>query len=146
MRSAAEMLKGLHDFRNFSACKEGTVKEIQKLEITEESAWGLVTFDIKANGFLWNMVRKIVRALEMVGSGDKDLEWIEELLDPERNFGAPSSPSEGLILMDVGYDCLDWQVDEYSQKRAAKALTVTVQKRISSAYVAKSLQKAMEKR
>jgi hypothetical protein len=37
-------------------------------------------------------------------------------------------------------------VDEYSQKRAAKALTVTVQKRISSAYVAKSLQKAMEKR
>ena len=146
MRSAAEMLKGLHNFRNFSSCKEGTVKEIQKLEITEESGFELVTFDIRANGFLWNMVRKIVQALETIGSGEKDLEWIEELLNPELNYGAPAAPAEGLILMDVGYDCLEWQVDEYSRERAAKALKATVQKRISSAHVVRCLQKAMEKR
>lgn len=144
MRSVAEKLLGQHDFRNFSSCKEVTVKEVQKLEITEVSANGLVAFDVRADGFLWNMVRKIVRALELVGSGDKGQEWIEELLNPELNCGAPSAPSEGLILMDVGYDCLDWQVDEYSRERAAKGLGATVQKRMSSACVARSLQKAME--
>jgi tRNA pseudouridine38-40 synthase len=142
MRTAAELLKGEHDFRNFSSYKKGTIKEIQKLEIFEEN--GLITFSVRANGFLWNMVRKIVRALEMVGSGEKDQEWIEKLLDPELNYGTPSAPAEGLILMDVGYDGLDWQVDEYSRERAAKAMEATVQRKMSSAYVARSLQKAME--
>jgi tRNA pseudouridine38-40 synthase len=142
MRSAAEMLKGEHDFRNFSSCKEGTVKEILKLEISQEN--GLVTFAIKANGFLWNMVRKIVRALEMVGSGEKELEWMEELLNPELNHGAPSAPAEGLILMDVGYEGLGWHVDEYSRQRAATELAVKVQKRMASAQVARALQRAME--
>jgi tRNA pseudouridine38-40 synthase len=143
MRCAAEKMLGRHDYRNFSSSKEGTIKEIQELEISQEN--GLVTFDIRADGFLWNMVRKIVRSLEMIGSGEKDLEWIVELLDPELNYGAPTAPAEGLILMDVGYSGLDWQVDEYSRERAAKALAATVQKRMASAFIARSLQKAMEK-
>ena len=70
MRECAERLKGEHDFRNFSSAKVGTVKTVQKLEISEQS--GLFVFDIRADGFLWNMVRKIVGALEKVGSGQKD--------------------------------------------------------------------------
>jgi tRNA pseudouridine38-40 synthase len=143
MRCAAEKMLGSHDFRNFSSSKEGTIKEIQKLEISQEN--GLVTFDIRADGFLWNMVRKIVRSLEMIGSGEKDQNWIEELLNPELNYGAPTAPAEGLILMDVGYNGLDWQIDEYSRERAAKALAATVQKRMSTACIARSLQKAMER-
>ena len=145
MRSAAEMLKGEHDFRNFSSCKEDTVRNIQKLDISGEDGFGLVTFDVRANGFLWNMVRKIVRAMEMVGSREKDLEWIEELLNPELNYGAPVAPAEGLILMDVGYDGLEWQVDEYSRERAAKALAAKVQSRMSLAHVARAMQRAMER-
>jgi tRNA pseudouridine38-40 synthase len=145
MRSAADMLKGEHDFQNFSTCKEDTVRNIHKLDISEEDGLGLVTFDVRANGFLWNMVRKIVRVLEMLGSGEKDLDWIEDLLNTELNRGAPSAPAEGLILMDVGYDCLEWQVDEYSRERAAKALAATVQRRMSSAHVARILQRAMER-
>jgi tRNA pseudouridine38-40 synthase len=142
IRQAAEKLLGRHDFRNFSSSKEDTVKEIQKLEISEEN--GLITFDIRADGFLWNMVRKIVRSLEMIGSGEKDPEWMEELLDPGLNYGAPTALAEGLILMDVGYQGLDWQVDEYSRERAARALGATVQRRMSGAYIARSLQRAME--
>jgi tRNA pseudouridine38-40 synthase len=143
MRQSAERLLGRHDFRNFSSSKEGTVKEIQKLDISQEN--GLVTFDIRADGFLWNMVRKIVRSLEMIGSGEKDLDWMDELLDPGLNYGAPTAPAEGLILMDVGYQGLDWQIDEYTRERAAKALAAAVQKRMSSAFIARNLQKAMEK-
>lgn len=144
MRSAAEMLKGEHDFRNFSSCKEDTVRNIQKLDISGEASFGLVTFDVRANGFLWNMVRKIVLAMEMVGSGEKDLEWIEELLNPELNYGAPVALAEGLILMDVGYDGLEWHVDEYSRERAAKALAAKVKSRMALAHVARSLKRAME--
>lgn len=141
MRQAAEMLLGEHDFRNFSSAKVDTVKTVQMLEIREEN--DLFTLDIRANGFLWNMVRKIVGSLEKVGSADKDMDWFSDLLRPELNHGAPTAPAEGLILMDVGYEGLDWQVDEYSRARAATALSATVQKRMAKAEVAKALQRAM---
>jgi len=141
MQSAADLLLGEHDFRNFSSAKVDTVKVLQKLSIREEN--GLFVFDIRANGFLWNMVRKIVGALEKVGAGQKEMAWFCDLLRPELNHGAPTAPAEGLILMDVGYEGLDWQVDEYSRARAAAALSATVQKRMARAMVARTLERAM---
>jgi hypothetical protein len=47
------------------------------------------------------------------------------------------------MLMDVGYEGLDWRVDEYSRKRAAAALVGTVQKRMAQAMVARELERAM---
>jgi tRNA pseudouridine38-40 synthase len=143
MRSAAEMLLGEHDFRNFSSAKVDTVKTVQKLEISSQS--GLFVFDIRASGFLWNMVRKMVGALEKVGSGQKDMGWFCDLLRPELNHGAPTAPAEGLILMDVGYEGLAWQVDEYSRARAATALSATVQRRMAGANVARTIQMAMKR-
>ena len=141
-RLAAARLMGEHDFRNFSSAKVDTVKTVQKLEIAEQS--GLFIFDIRANGFLWNMVRKIVGALEKVGAGQKDMSWFSDLLRPELNHGVPTAPAEGLILMDVGYEGLDWQVDEYSRARAATALAATVQSRMARAMVAREMEGAME--
>lgn len=141
MRSAAELLLGEHDFMNFSSAKVDTVKTVQKLLVSSEN--GLFVFDIRANGFLWNMVRKIVGALEKVGSGQKDMAWFSDLLRPELNHGAPTAPADGLILMDVGYEGLEWQVDEYSRARAATALAATVQKRMAGAMVARELERAM---
>ena len=141
MHAAAEQLLGEHDFRNFSSAKVDTVKTVQKLEISEER--GLFIFDIRANGFLWNMVRKIVGALEKVGAGQKDMSWFSDLLRPELNHGAPTAPADGLILMDVGYEGLDWQVDEYSRARAATALAATVQSRMARASVAREMERAM---
>ena len=132
---------GEHDFRNFSSAKVDTEKKKKKLQISEEN--GLFVFDIRANGFLWNMVRKIVGALEKVGAGQKDMAWFSDLLRPELNHGAPTAPADGLILMDVGYEGLDWQVDEYSRARAATALAATVQKRMAGAMVARELELAM---
>ncbi len=141
MRAAAAQLLGEHDFRNFSSAKVDTVKTLQKLEISEQS--GLFIFDIRANGFLWNMVRKMVGALEKVGAGQKEMSWFSDLLRPELNHGAPTAPAEGLILMDVGYEGLDWQVDEYSQARAANVLAATVQSRMGKAMVSREMKRAM---
>lgn len=142
MEEAADMLLGEHDFRNFSSAKVGTVKRVEKLEIRERD--GLFIFDIRADGFLWNMVRKIVGATEKVGSGQKDMRWFKDLLRPELNHGAPTAPAEGLILMEVGYDGLDWQVDQYSRARAGRMLAGTVQSRMAGAMVALELERAME--
>jgi len=141
MHGAAALLLGEHDFRNFSSAKVGTIKTVQKLEISEQN--GLVIFDIRADGFLWNMVRKIVGALEKVGAGQKDAGWFAELLRPELNHGAPTAHAEGLILMEVGYEGLEWQVDEYSRTRAAKGLAGTVQSRMAGANVARERERGM---
>ena len=72
------------------------------------------------------------------------MSWLSDSLRPERKHGAPTSPTDGQILMNVGIEGLDWQVDEYSRASAANALAATVQKRMAKAEVAKALQKAME--
>jgi hypothetical protein len=68
--------------------------------------------------------------------------WFSDLLRPELNHGAPTAPAEGLILMNVGYEGLVWQVDEYSRARAT-ALSAMVQERMAGANVARTMQRAM---
>jgi len=142
MSSTAKHLLGEHDFKNFSSCKEDTIRRILRLDVAEQD--GLFVFDIRADGFLWNMVRKIVCTLEIIGAKEKEPEWIYDLLNIGLNCGAPMAQAEGLILLDVGYGGIEWQVDEYSRKRAAKALAATVQRRMASAQVARAMQRAME--
>jgi len=141
MRKAGESLLGTHDFRNFSSAKEDTVREVQRLEVQERD--GLFILDIRANGFLWNMVRKVAGALEAIGCGDKDESWMSELLNPQINRGAPVAPPEGLILMDVGYEGLDWKVDLYARRRAARMLSIQSRRWMALAGVSLELQRAM---
>jgi tRNA pseudouridine38-40 synthase len=142
MLEASDLLKGEHDFRNFSSCKNYAIRTILELKLSENN--GLMTFDIRADGFLWNMVRRIVSALELIGAGSKDIDWIHDLLNPKLNEGAPTAPAEGLIFMDVGYKDIKWEKDNYSQKRASRTLESIAKRRISSACVAKSLHLGMK--
>jgi tRNA pseudouridine38-40 synthase len=70
--------------------------------------------------------------------------WFSDLLRPETNHGAPTAPAEGLILMEVGYEGLDWQVDEYSRARAGRMLATTVKERMAGAMVARELERTMQ--
>jgi hypothetical protein len=47
------------------------------------------------------------------------------------------------MLMDVGYEGLEWQVDEYSRRRPRAALAATVQKKMAGAMVAREMERAM---
>ena len=88
-------------------------------------------------------MRKIVGALEKLGAGQKNGQWFSDLLCPEKKHGAPTAPPEGPMLMDVGYEGLDWQVDKYSRRRAAAALAATVQKRMAGSMVAREMERAI---
>jgi tRNA pseudouridine38-40 synthase len=120
IRAASKLLVGEHDFANFCT-KEGdksTFRNVEKIDVRVSGT--LTKIDIQANSFLWNMVRKIVTALTMVGSEVRDEEWLMQMLDPESyEEGLESSAAYGLTLMEVEYpEPIDWCEDAYAIRRA----------------------------
>ncbi|MDI3502861.1 MAG: tRNA pseudouridine38-40 synthase [Archaeoglobi archaeon] len=117
MREASRLFIGKHDFRNFSSeRKKDTVRTVYSLEIRLEPPFAII--DICADSFLYNMARKIITALKMVGEGERPKEWISELLSLSSSEGIPPAPPQGLILEEVRYENLDFVVDEYALKSA----------------------------
>ena len=143
MREAARRLLGVHDFRNLSSEKtRPTVRDLMKIEISEDA--GMVIFEVRSDGFLWNMVRKIATALAVVGRGEREPEWVDLLLDPRTNQGVAAAPAEGLILMDVGYQGIDWRVDAYSIRMAEERLSAIWKRDAALAEATGILARAME--
>ncbi|MFQ6062234.1 MAG: tRNA pseudouridine(38-40) synthase TruA [Methanosarcinales archaeon] len=123
MQSASKLLIGTHDFANFvTQNKErNTVRTIYGINIHGEGEFILI--NIKANSFMWNMVRKIVTALTLISNGIKDEEWLSKMLNPRQyREGLESAPEYGLILKKVEYSNIKWIEDEYSKKRAYKKI------------------------
>ncbi|KMK75083.1 tRNA pseudouridine(38-40) synthase TruA [Alkalihalobacillus pseudalcaliphilus] len=101
MKKAAQYFVGTHDFTAFSNAKSNKktkVRDIYSLEITKEA--GLIEIKISGNGFLYNMVRKIVGTLIEVGVGNIDGEIIPQIIkSKERNQTGRMAEAAGLFLM-----------------------------------------------
>ncbi|MDF1557551.1 MAG: tRNA pseudouridine(38-40) synthase TruA [ANME-2 cluster archaeon] len=124
MRKASRLLKGTHDFSNFAALEEG-INPIRTVELIDIRLDGrFVTLDIKANSFLWHMVRKTITALRMVGNEARDMEWLERMLHPEEfEEGLEPAPAYGLFLKNVNYDVtIPWEDDAYSKRMSSERL------------------------
>lgn len=142
MRGAACELLGVHDFRNLSSEKSRpTTRDLMKLEISEKNS--SIILDVRADGFLWNMVRKIVTVLEEAGSGERDLDWVRELLDTGINQGVKAAPAEGLILMDVGYQGVEWTCEPYSMRMAQERMSKFWRREMALAEATGVLARAM---
>jgi tRNA pseudouridine38-40 synthase len=120
IRSASKLLIGTHDFSNFCTTEAGraTVRTVERIDVRVSG--NLTRIDVEANSFLWNMVRKIVTALMMVGSGVRDEEWLEQMLDPDSyEEGLESAHAYGLVFMDIKYPIpIEWIEDGYAIRRA----------------------------
>lgn len=105
MAAAAARLLGEHDFSAFrgAGCQaRGPVRRVERLVVTRTGDY--VHVEVRANGFLYHMVRNIVGALVRIGAGDAEPGWMAELLaGRDRRLGAPTAPPEGLYLADVHY-------------------------------------------
>ena len=142
MREAACELLGVHDFRNLSSEKiRPTTRNLMRLDISEQN--GSLILDVRSDGFLWNMVRKIASVLEMVGSGQRDLDWVRALLDSQTNQGVVAAPAEGLILMDVGYRGVEWTVEPYSMRMAQERMSKVWRKEMALAEATGILARSM---
>lgn len=105
MHQAAQVLIGEYDFSSFRAagCQARHARrEIQELKIWRSGE--MVYVDIKANAFLHHMVRNIVGSLLQVGTGEKSIEWIAELLAlQDRTKAGMTAPAQGLYFVQAYY-------------------------------------------
>ncbi|MCP4193273.1 MAG: tRNA pseudouridine(38-40) synthase TruA [Planctomycetaceae bacterium] len=109
MQQAANRLIGQIDFASFQAAgapRKSTVRTVFELDLVEQQVENesFVTFEIEANGFLYNMVRIIVGTLVQVGLGKQTTAWMEEVVQGcDRRLAGPTSPPQGLFLLFVRY-------------------------------------------
>ena len=108
MREAARQLVGRQDFAALAAPAPGrnTVRTVYWAEVRRHRCW--VVFDIEANAFLPQQVRRTVGALVRVGQGKETVEGFRRLVASARPGAASfAAPAAGLCLMAVRYEDVD---------------------------------------
>lgn len=105
MKEAAGFFIGEHDFTAYSNAKskkKSMVRKIISIDIKEED--GFINIRICGNGFLYNMVRKMVGTLIEVGLGRKNAEDITYILKSKlRKETGLLAEACGLYLEEVEY-------------------------------------------
>ncbi len=106
MQNAANILVGEKDFSCFRSAhcqSKSPIKKINDIIVIRKKNFILI--DINANSFLYNMVRNIVGSLVLVGSGEKEISWIETVLNSkDRKIAGKQFPPDGLFLLNIEYD------------------------------------------
>ena len=105
MRKAAGYLEGEHDFKcccNVHTHVEDTVRTIYRLEVIREE--NVITFRVRGNGFLYNMVRIIAGTLVFVGGGKINPNDMADIINSkDRERAGITAPPQGLCLKEVYY-------------------------------------------
>lgn len=106
MADAACNFIGDHDFASFAASTThpvSTVRQVESATVTRTST-NRIVFDIRANAFVRQQIRRMVAALIAVGNGSRNEEWIMSLLNrPKRDSASQNAPPHGLTLLRVLY-------------------------------------------
>ena len=106
MHECAQLLVGEHDFSSFRAvgCQaKSAIRELHSVSVWRRDS--LVFLDIKANAFLYHMVRNIAGSLIAIGKGERDREWFEEVFQArDRDRAEVTAPAAGLYFLRAWYD------------------------------------------
>ncbi|MFD9624664.1 tRNA pseudouridine(38-40) synthase TruA [Peribacillus muralis] len=105
MRDACQYFIGAHDFTAFSNAKskkKSMVREIYAIDLEEND--GFIEISVRGDGFLYNMVRKMVGTLIEVGLGEINAEQIPGILESkERVQTGRMAEAGGLYLVKVDF-------------------------------------------
>ncbi len=105
MHQAAQCLVGEHDFTAFRSmgCQaKSPIRTLHAISVVRDEL--NVTLDIKANAFLYHMVRNIMGSLFLVGQGDQPVEWMQQTLaSKDRAVAGIKAPPNGLVLAEIVY-------------------------------------------
>ena len=107
MREACPLFVGTLDYASFSKVpnykRASTVRTVYALGLTVDGP--SLCFSIIADGFLYKMVRNIIRTLVKVGELSIDVEDISTIIEAKNRKAAPgTAPASGLYLDSVFYD------------------------------------------
>lgn len=105
MNEAAQYLLGERDFTSFraSGCQaSGPVREMKEVSVAQFGK--MLVVRVKANAFLYHMVRNIVGLLIPVGEGKIEPQAMKTILEArDRKQAGPTAPAHGLHLVSVNY-------------------------------------------
>lgn len=105
MNEASRILFEYTDFTSFSKLHTDVKTNNCKIYCAEWTQSGpTITFTVKADRFLRNMVRALVGTILEVGIGKTDLQTFRKIIE-QKNRGAAglSVPAQGLFLTDIEY-------------------------------------------
>ncbi len=119
MQAAADTLTGTHDFSAFRAAQcqaQNPVKTLQRPVVHRLGPY--IRIDFAADAFLHHMIRNIVACLIYVGSGKRDLAWMQTVLRArQRSLAAPTASPSGLYFLGPDY-ASEWQLPKASAHAA----------------------------
>ena len=106
MNDACSIFVGEHDFASFATRtnfkQKSTRRTVTEAVLMHELP--TITFEILADGFLYKMVRNIVRAIVKAGEGRYTHDDLCRILDAKDRKAAPgTAPASGLYLVRVFY-------------------------------------------
>ncbi|MFC7228320.1 tRNA pseudouridine(38-40) synthase TruA [Salinirubellus salinus] len=134
-RAACDGLSGRHDFHDLTLDAEGTVRD---LAVSVERDGAFLTFDLRAQGFARQLVRRVVSLVALVARGERPVSFVDRVLAPDPLSGAdgvPPAPPAGLVLLDVTYPDCSFVVDG---EAAASAREVFEERRVDAATRART--------
>jgi len=120
MVDACSVFIGEQDFASFATRTNFKQKSTRRtvFETVLRNNLPMITFDICANGFLYKMVRNLVRAIVKVGEGRYTREDLCRILEAGDRQAAPgTAPASGLYLEKVFYS-----QDELSENVSKRGL------------------------
>ncbi|NKE36700.1 tRNA pseudouridine(38-40) synthase TruA [Natronococcus sp. JC468] len=135
-RAACDALSGTHDFHNLTPDDRNTERS-PTLEATRDGDYLVVT--VTADGFVRELVRRLVSLARAVGAGERSLADLERALDPEPlpgHEGIAPAPPEPLVLAGVDYPDLEFAVDETAAASARRVFDARRIERRTGARVA----------
>jgi tRNA pseudouridine38-40 synthase len=124
MHRAAQHLLGENDFSAFRSVQCQATHARRDLQfIRVERIGERVQISVQANAFLHHMVRNIVGSLLVVGRGERDEDWIAELLaGRDRTVAGPTAMPNGLIFLGPLYEA-HWGLPQEVTLPADMAIT-----------------------
>lgn len=105
MQAAGHYLLGEHDFSSFRGSGCQSQSPVRRLSLLDVRRMGrMIVLEVQANAFLLHMVRNITGVLVAIGSGERPVSWMQEVLAQRdrRTAGVTISPN-GLYLVEVMY-------------------------------------------
>ncbi|WP_460940922.1 tRNA pseudouridine(38-40) synthase TruA [Spirosoma humi] len=106
MNKACEILLQHTNFQSFSKARANVTHFHCKLDFAywKHTNEDCLTFHIKADRFLWGMVRTIVGTMLEIGQDRMSLDQFEQIiLARDRTIAGRAAPANGLYLVEVGY-------------------------------------------
>jgi tRNA pseudouridine38-40 synthase len=105
LNKAAQVFTGRHDFRSFGRPMKPGSSTIREVFLSNwEAVAGGVRYEVKANAFLYHMVRRLVYAQVCIAKGTLSLQELGDARDNQVAIKPGLAPAHGLVLSGVEYD------------------------------------------